>query len=251
MKCRSIGTGVAGFVALLVTCFAAQSADIVRKAPSYQPAPSYSWTGFYVGAVAGFASGTSQHVVPLTSGSPLAGLNASDPFKVSGSVFGVTIGYNYQINNWVVGIEGDYSLSTKSGVHGSSISLLNPLFTVSTSEQSLATLRGRLGYAFDRFLVYGTFGAAMAKVKAEDTSLLSTASDTQTMMGWAGGAGIEYAVFGNWSLKAEYLHVDLGSKTFFNPNPNLLGVPHSVSLTNNLYRVGLNYKFGGPVYSRF
>jgi outer membrane immunogenic protein len=251
MKCRSIETGVAGFVVLLVTSFAAQSADIVRKAPIYQPAPSYNWTGFYVGAVAGYAWGTSQHIVPLTSGGPLAGVNASDPFKVSGGLFGATLGYNYQINNWVVGIEGDWSLSTKSGVHGSSISLLNPLFTVSTSEQSLATVRGRVGYAFDRFLAYGTFGWAMARVKAEDFSLLSVASETQTMTGWAAGAGVEYAFLQNWSVKAEYLYVDLGSKTFFNPNPNLGGVPHSVTLTDNIIRVGLNYKFGGPVYSRF
>ena len=56
MKCRSIGTAVAGFAALLVTSFAAQSADIMRKAPIYRPAPAYSWTGFYVGAVAGYGA---------------------------------------------------------------------------------------------------------------------------------------------------------------------------------------------------
>ena len=116
---------------------------------------------------------------------------------------------------------------------------------------SIATVCGRVGYAFDRFLAYGTFGWAMAKVKAEDFSLLSVASETQTMMGWTLGTGIEYAFLQNWSVKAEYLYVDLGSKTFFSPNPNLGGVPHSVTLNDNIIRVGLNYKFGSPLYSRF
>ena len=243
MKGRSIGPGVA-LVTLLIPALTAQAADLPRKAPLYQPyAPAFSWSGFYVGAVIGYASGTSQHVVPTTIAGPLAGLNASDPFKATGGLFGVTLGYNYQISNWVFGIEGDWSLSSKSGVHGSSISLLNPLFTVSTSEQWLATIRGRAGYSWDRLLVYGTFGWAGARVEAQDFSALSVASETKMMTGWTAGVGLEYAFAQRWSAKVEYLYVGLDSKTFFDPNPNPGGVPHSVSLNNQIVRGGINYKF--------
>jgi outer membrane immunogenic protein len=244
MTFRSIGAGIAG-AALLITSIAAQAADIPIKSPRFsQPAvAAFSWTGFYVGATVGYASGTSQHVVPTSLGGPLAGVTASDPFKVTGGLFGVTLGYNYQISNWVLGIESDWSMSSKSGVHGSSISLLNPLFTVSTSEEWIATVRARLGYAWDRWLVYGTAGWAVARVKAEDLGLLTGASETQTVGGWAGGAGVEWAFAQNWSAKFEYLYIGLDTKTFFNPNPNPLGVPHAVSLNNNIYRIGFNYRF--------
>jgi outer membrane immunogenic protein len=215
-----IAMGLAA-VGLSMASDAAMAADMPLKARRYQPAaPYFNWTGFYVGGVAGYASGTSQHIVPTTIPGPLAGLTASDPFKVTGGLFGLTLGYNYQFSNWVIGIEGDYSLSTKSGVHGSAISLLNPLFTVSTSEKSLMTIRGRVGYAWDRFLAYGTFGWASARVEAGEISLLSSLKETKTMNGYVVGLGLEYAFLSNWSAKLEYLHVKLDTTEFFNPNSN-------------------------------
>ena len=240
MKLKLLGTGLAAMT-LLATALSAQAADIPR--PIYkgvQPVVAYyNWTGFYLGINGGYGWGTSTwSLLPGTKISP------------NGFLVGGTIGYNYQVNRWVFGAEADLSLSSKSGVHGSSINLLNPLFTVGTSEKTLATLRGRVGYAWDRFMVYGTAGVALAQVEAQDLGALTSGSETKTMVGFAGGAGIEYAFLNNWSVKAEYIYVDLGSATFLQ-NSDPLGLPHEVSLTNQLFRVGVNYKFGSPLMSRF
>ena len=226
--------------ALLVTPFAASAADVRvprdSKVPYYKgPTPSviayYNWTGFYIGATVGYGTGTSDWDVPAVSMSP------------KGMMYGGTVGYNWQAGSFVYGLEADYSASNVNA------SLANcggvPGLTCETENTWLATFRGRFGYAFDRFLPYVTGGGAYGNIRASLTPPGITSSESK--FGYTLGAGLEYAFLGNWTAKIEYLYVDLGSfdTAFIAPAVT------NVSFSENVIRVGLNYKFGGPVFSRW
>jgi outer membrane immunogenic protein len=155
---------------------------------------------------------------------------------------GGTIGYNYQLGSWVLGLEGDWDWADIKD------SVACGAFTCETKNSWLATARGRIGYAFDRWLPYFTGGVAFGKVEANGSNPAATgASDTRT--GWTVGGGLEYAFLGNWSAKIEYLYVDLGS---FNCGTSCaVGVvSNDVDFKTNIIRAGLNYKFSGPIFRR-
>ena len=197
--------------------------------PAYMPAvPFYNWTGFYIGVNGGGAFGSSNWTDPT--------LAATGNFSVNGFLIGGTLGANYQMGSWVFGVEGD----------GDWANLDSTTFNTScggvgceTSSDFLATIRGRVGYAFDRLLVYGTAGAAFANVQAA-AGVLPFMSSTEA--GWTAGVGLEYAVTPNWSAKVEYLFVDLGNASCGAGNCG--GSTTTVSLNENVVRGGINYKFG-------
>ena len=181
---------------------------------------------------------------------------------------GFTAGYNWQVNNAVLGLEGDINyFGFKGRATGSALypCCAPDTFTVSSSVSAdwLATIRGRIGFlAAPTWLLYATGGAAIAEVKGNfnftDTFAAATelAAIRDTRVGWTAGVGTEYAFGGGWSLKAEYLYVDLGRSSV--TSTNLLGgafptyvFTHSVDLKSNIARVGVNYKFGGPVVARY
>ena len=167
-------------------------------------------------------------------------------FRTSGFVLGGMLGANYQVGSLVFGVEADDAWADASGFGTFAATGLcaGGCLTKSTW---LSTVRGRAGYAFDRYLVYGTAGAAFGNVRASfSNDPVSSATET----GWTAGAGIEVALARNWSAKAEYLFVDLsnGSCTaecaIANPNgppliPNIV-----VKFNESIVRAGLNYKFG-------
>ena len=225
----------AAMLALLVTPFAAQAADMPIKAPYYKGPPRsvvsyHNWTGFYVGINGGYGWATGSLDVPPTTFSP------------RGWLFGGTLGYNYQVGSVVWGLEGDYAWS---GVKGTGTC---GAFVCELSNPWFGTARGRLGYAFDRWLPYVTAGGAFGKVRLTTTSPLVPES-SKTQIGWTVGAGLEYAFLGNWSAKLEYLYADLGS---FDCSATCGGpAPNNVSFRENIVRAGLNYKFGGPLFSRY
>jgi outer membrane immunogenic protein len=193
-------------------------APLVRAAPVYYP--GYYWTGFYLGINGGGGWGSSQW----------DGINN---FNVSGGLIGGTIGYNWQINRFVVGAEGDIDWS---GIRGTTVLLCPPGCT--TRNYWLSTVRGRLGYAFDRFLPYFTAGLAVGNINAS-VPLLPGGSITNA--GWTVGGGLEVGVVSNVSLKAEYLFVDLSD---FNCGLNCGLLPAgNVSFHANLFRAGLNVRF--------
>jgi len=222
MMTKTIRTGIA-VVALLITATAAQSADLPRsyKAPAYT-APTYaSWTGFYLGLNGGYGFGKSNWDVPAVDTKPKGGL------------FGVTLGYNYQTGMWLWGAEGDFDLSTMKGTSDCSVGS-----TCETKNTWLATARGRLGYAgWNNWLPYITGGLAMGDVKAT-RSTISSASKTK--LGYTLGAGVEYAMMTNWSVKLEYLYVDLGK---FDCGIACGAATDNVSFKANVVRAGLNYRF--------
>ncbi|MET4293965.1 outer membrane immunogenic protein [Bradyrhizobium sp. LB8.2] len=255
-----------------------QAADLAAqytKAPMM--APAYNWTGFYVGGNVGGAWGSAD---PTTStvfdppgyfaASSVPAINAvgAQGVNSSGVTGGLTAGYNWQVNHAVLGLEGDINyFGVKGSATGSAVyPCCAPTgFTVSSqvSADWLATIRGRIGFlAAPTWLLYATGGAAIAEVKGNfnftDTFAAATESAAfrDTRLGWTAGVGTEYAVGGGWSLKAEYLYVDLGRSTV--TSTNLLGgafptnvFTHSVDLKSNIVRVGVNYKFGGPVVARY
>ncbi len=214
---------LAGVGLLALGVASASAADIARrpmpaKAPLYTPAPVYNWTGFYVGINGGGGWGRSDFSPPFASGS----------FNTSGGLVGGTIGYNWQMpNNLVLGLEGDVDWSN---IRGSS--LCGAGFSCSVRNDWLATARGRLGYAIDRFMPYVTGGAAFGNIK---TNISGLAGADTTKVGWTVGGGVEYAFAGPWSAKLEYLYVDLGR------GGSVLG--SDARFNANIVRAGLNYRF--------
>jgi len=197
------------------------------------PAPVFTWTGIYVGLNGGYAFGSSNWTGPAAaySGCPTGGCSTGN-FSTNGFLAGGTIGGDYQFNQFVLGIEADGDWTNLSGSLAPSTC---GGFTCTTQSDWLATVRGRAGFAWDRILFYGTAGGAFGNLQAGSTGSF----DTSTQIGWTAGAGIEAAIAPNWTAKVEYLYVNLGNMTC-----NINCVPGtSVSLTENVIRAGINYKF--------
>jgi outer membrane immunogenic protein len=211
-----------GLLGLAVT--SATAADLPRsmpptKAPVFLPA--YSWTGFYLGIQGGYGFGRSDWSA------------AGSDTDVSGGLVGGTVGYNWQTpgSPWVFGLEGDIAWAN---IKGDFTNAACPA-GCETKNTWLGTGRGRLGWAFDRWMPYVTGGVAFGEVKATAAGLGSV-SDTN--VGWTVGAGIEGAVAGNWTAKLEYLYVDLGDVSCGG-----CVAASSVDFRTHLVRAGLNYRF--------
>jgi len=191
------------------------------KSPAVYAPPAYTWSGLYLGINGGGAWGRSSWT---TAGS----------FNTSGGFVGGTIGYNYQMGEAVLGIEGDIDWAD---INGSTGAVGCPAASCKTNDNWLSTVRGRLGYAADRFMPYVTGGLAVGDIQA---SLPGFAGASVTNAGWTAGGGIEFALPGHWSAKAEYLYVDLGNLSC----GTACGVAgQTVSFTANLFRGGINYRF--------
>jgi outer membrane immunogenic protein len=203
----------------------AAAADLPRPAPApYYKAPVaipvYNWTGFYIGINGGGGFGRSQW-------------DSTGGFNTSGGLVGGTVGYNYQFGQGVVGLEGDIDWADINGTTNNLCA-----FGCKTSDHWLSTVRGRLGYAADRFMPFITGGAAFGDIRASTPGF---AGGNQTNAGWTVGAGLEFAIAGNWTAKAEYLYVDLGK---FNCGISCGAlVTDNVSFTTNIVRAGVNYRF--------
>jgi outer membrane immunogenic protein len=197
------------------------------RPPVYKGVPRsvisyYNWSGLYIGGTVGYGSGTSDW--------DIAGLQVAS-ISPKGMIYGVTLGYNWQAGSFVYGLEGDYNFSSVKG----SAACFAGLLTCEVENKWFATFRGRFGYAFDRFMPYLTAGGAYGQVDLAIPAIADSASQSQ--LGYAIGAGLEYAFFGNWTGKLEYLFIDLGKFE----TPGLV----EATFNQHVVRVGLNYKFGG------
>lgn len=206
----------------------ASAADLAArpytKAP-VAPVAVYNWTGFYLGIVGGGAWENSS----------------TDP-KMKGGFVGGTAGYNWQTGNVVFGLEADGSWAD---VNASATALG---VTVSSKTDALGTVRGRIGYAVNQVLFYGTGGYAWIDNKISVSALGVTVSDTKWHSGWTVGAGVEAFFAPQWSVKGEYLYRSLGSENYFSN----LGAPlASGTLNLHTVQVGVNYHFGGPVVAKY
>src|SRR6202167_450840 len=158
-------------------------------------------------------------------------------FAFGGYLIGGTVGGNYQIGSFVIGLGGDGDWSHLSGT---TFNISCVVVGCETKSDWLATVRGRAGWAWDRVLFYGTGGAAFANVQAAAGGPPVSSS---TQVGWTAGAGIEYAFTPNWTAKVEYLFVDLQNASCGAGNCSFAGSANSISLSENIIRAGVNFKF--------
>jgi len=246
MKKTSI---TAAAVAILTTAGHVLAADLPTPSPpAALPAAIYNWTGVYVGVNGGWDDGISNWTndcIQCQSPTPLPG-GETGAFSVSGYLAGGTLGANYQIGSWVYGIEGDFDWTHLTGNSGSTCGGLSdavpPPTGCETESEWLATLRGRVGYAFDNVLLYGTAGAAVSRIK---TGLIPPSTfDSSTEAGWTVGAGLEVGFAPNWTAKAEYLFIDLPNATCTTTVNCGAAAGSTVTFNENIVRVGINFKFG-------
>jgi outer membrane immunogenic protein len=284
---KSLFLGSIGLLAC-ATAMPAVAADMPAR-PVYKAAPAmvsiYNWTGFYVGGNVGYSWGRAN-----TEGSldPDVGplFLFSESLRPSGIIGGGQIGYNWHASHWVFGLEADLQASGQKDSSSRSTSIdtifcLGPCFgsdvtNTATLEAKLkwfGTLRGRVGYAWDNFVLYGTGGLAYGRIEITGTSAtegttcfivcdpISTTSSfkqTKTKTGWTVGAGFEGAApLSNWTWKIEYLYLDLGrfDATTTDSTSTPITVNSNTKITDHIARVGLNYRFGdvgkGPVVTRY
>ena len=202
-----------GAIVAAATCMtaSAQAADMYGQRPYAQPYTvnqplANSWMGPYIGGNLGYGWGEVSN-------------NGANP---SGVLGGLQAGYNYQSGQLVLGIEGDLQLNAADDTFAA-WKFSNPWF---------GTVRGRLGYAFNNVLLYGTGGLAFGTLKVESGGF----SESHTSAGWTAGVGAEYAINQNWSAKIEYLYVDLSEKNFL-----MTGMSNGYQFST--VRIGVNYRF--------
>jgi outer membrane immunogenic protein len=233
----------------LMTAIPAMAADMPLPGPAPIPPNSYypvvaplNWSGLYVGVNGGYGFGSSTW--------KNAGVSTGS-FSTNGGLAGGTVGLNYAgYGGFLFGVEGDLDWSGLTG--SSSTAACAALGAAAgtacqTKSGWLSTARARVGYAFDRVLVFGTAGAAVADFRV-GLNPPATFVSVGPQVGWTAGGGLEYAFTENWTAKVEYLFVNLG--TIACPSGSVCAVVNplglssaSVSLNENIVRAGLNYRF--------
>jgi len=227
---ESVFAGVG--LSLLALDGPAAAADMPLKAPVFKAV--YNWTGFYLGGHVGYGGGSFG---PGTN--PLPEQGVFFPHSITGLIGGFQAGYNRQLaNNVVLGVEADASFTSPLDVPALTPAPFN------TTLDYVGTVRGRIGYAFGTLLPYVTGGFAWghSHVNVNDGGRTVVSSPGQYQPGWTAGAGVEFAVSGNWSAKVEYDYIDLSRRMY---DLSGFGLP-SINVDPNIHLVkfGLNYRFG-------
>jgi outer membrane immunogenic protein len=275
-----------GIAIATILTTSAMAADLAVKAPPIPPVV-YDWTGFYIGLNLGYSWGRSSDQSTLTNFPlGLTYFTNTDRARMDGVVGGAQAGYNWQVTNWVLGIEEDIdgtgqratrnftcptgvctpATPTFTFVPGIGVFPGVPIpgpavpFAMTQRLDWFSTIRGRVGYLVTpKVLLYGTGGFAFGQVSSSETIAGApfgfTANDTR--YGWTAGAGIEGIIAPNWTARLEYLYIDLGtsSGSFLTAIPaNPVGVINSnfsSHITDNILRVGVNYTFNTPIVARY
>ncbi len=209
------------------------SAPMVTKAPYV--APAFNWSGFYAGINlgGGFSDGSGSFATPVGAGSVTG----------SGSTFiyGGQIGYNWQGfgSPWVFGVEVD--LQGTGGDGSGNGTVAGVPFSGSSSVDWFSTFRGRVGYAWDRTLVYVTGGGVYGSASTDVTGSLSGSASSDYVT-WTVGAGVEQALWDRWSVKAEYLYIGTPDNSPLTKIPGVTAMT-SGEVDTHVIRAGLNYRF--------
>jgi outer membrane immunogenic protein len=230
-----------------------------RPAPLYKAQPrapgAFDWTGVYGGFDAGYGRGPSSGILTDATGNPLDAYDV----PVRGNFAGALVGGNYQFNQFVVGAEADFQWGNLTANSQADSSFTAPAgtfpggpFTISTTIKEFGSVRARLGYAFDRFLIFGTGGWAWGSpttgyallgeppfgVSGASTGIFVNNAD---LSGWTVGAGLDYAFTNNVFGRIEYRYTDLGTTSFLNVPTNSGESGNKVTISD--IRVGIAYKF--------
>ena len=230
----------------------------------------YNWTGFFAGVHAGYGWSSSNVSVGVADPLNLATAAVLDgafalrySLKRDGYVAGGQVGYNHQIDRWLLGVEADIAAS---GIQGNQM-VFTPrcpnlcgspnLSGITQGMDWFGTVRGRLGAVANNWLFYGTAGVAFGDVKYTywqnnaifglGGTINTFGADSKTRAGWTAGGGIEYG-FGRWSAKVEYLYFDLGEHPVIvplNTAPTLIQFIPKFQNNGSIVRAGLNYRFAG------
>jgi outer membrane immunogenic protein len=255
----------AALAAVAVVGFASVvcAADMPMKAaPMVAPVAAYNWTGCYIGANAGGAWGRSNVSETITAAGGAftdpnhLAVNAADSptLNPNGFTGGGQTGCNWQTGKFVLGLETDFDYFGLSGSQTATgtFPIGGGTFTVTNSVKTnwLFTARPRLGYAIDTWLPYITGGLAVTQIKyattyADVTGNTEAAGQSSTRTGWTIGGGLEHVFSQNWTAKIEYLYANFGSTATSGPvlPSNGQTFNHNVSLTSQIVRAGINYKF--------
>jgi len=232
----SFNSGIAALAALTVPV-AAVAADVTLPprvpAPVYV-APPFSWTGFYLGGNFGGAWASTRLTDNLAGASLAANRN--------GWLDGGQAGFNYQTGNFVGGVEGTFDWTSLNTTGAPFATAFGPL-QASANTQWIITLAARVGYAVDRWLVYGKAGGGWVFNSATITTVTNGASATTSNAtpGWLFGAGVEFGFTPNWSAKLEYDYLGLSGWTATSP---LIADTVNVKRQLNMIMTGVNYRFG-------
>jgi outer membrane immunogenic protein len=251
----------------------ATAADLAPRVYTKAPAPVvYDWTGFYIGGNVGYSWGKSNDTSTLTNGPGTVFFGSAGSSNLDGVVGGGQIGYNWQVQNWVWGLEADIQGTGEDGSRVFTCGLgtgfcqrpaLTAQFGTFLAQQIpvalsqkidwFGTVRGRAGVLVaPKVLTYVTGGLAYGEVNTSETigTVPAGFTNTATNLGWTVGLGVEGAIGGNWTARLEYLYVDLGSvsgsflTTISTFGGGFVSSNYSSHITDNVLRVGVNYKFG-------
>jgi outer membrane immunogenic protein len=250
-----------------LACVLAMCAGIAMASPLSAQGHS-GWGGFYAGLSIGSAkSEVDFRAIPndffFNSGvaaDAIAGTfianNSPANLSASGLTGGGQVGYNWEHGRVVVGLEADISFHDlkKRSDRGpfTDAGFTVHRFVQTTEQNLLVTLRPRIGVTFDRFMVYATAGLSIGNFEVEDTIINNNGAwqyqgtDSGTRVGWVLGGGVEMKLFGQWSLKGEYLRSEFANSNFralHSTLPNLFWVDHSAKMTMDVFRAGINYRF--------
>jgi len=232
----------------------ASAADLPMKAPPMPAAAVYNWTGFYVGGE--FGGGWATEQVTVVTNNPGAAFppgTVLNPVHDNGPLGGAYAGYNYQISQFVVGIDGDYTWANLTG-HATDISVVNgDIASESNSIGWIATVTGRIGYAVNNVLLFAKGGGAWAGFSATSVTntpggaFVARTTSSETRNGWTVGGGVEWGFAPHWSAKLEYDYVKFATANFSINEINAAGVVSSPlrSATSSLSMVkaGIAYRF--------
>jgi outer membrane immunogenic protein len=254
MRCQFLLASVSA-IALTGSAFAADLTPL--------PVPAFTWAGAYIGGQAGYAWAPGAN--RISGVDPYSGIAFASSIgqTLSGVIGGANVGYNLQFNQWVIGVEGSVdgtSLTNTAGLafpDGTSL-------TAHTGIPVQGSIRGRLGFAWDRFLIYATGGVAFGEFNSQYNyggfglavgrtrlaPFFGSSYFSETQAGWTAGGGVQYAITPNWSVRAEYRYTDWGSfnellfgSTAFPKGFRNFGYYGDRHLQQNQVQVGFDCKF--------
>jgi outer membrane immunogenic protein len=244
---KKVLPAVAVFAVFAAPAFAAD-----LPSPTYAPAPVmvalYDWSGFYVGGNGGY--GTSRNCWGIV---PVAGAIIPDGcHDQSGGIIGGQMGYRWQANQFVFGLEGQGDWAPLRGSH---VSLFDPTLTDRSNVEGLGLFTGQIGYAWNAALLYLKGGAAVTSNRFDVITTVGgvgVAAATATRWGGTLGAGLEYGFASNWSAGIEYDHLFMGNSnnSFSTPAGVAAGI-NRISQDVDMVTLRVNSKFGGPVVARY